>query len=148
MSDVYVNCSGPMFDGRAEAALERGIRAARDHVAAVGEKLTEAVFTASIRENTGHYLSRITTLNESKVVATRGGHTTYTMPIVVDPAAETVVTVDLATYGPWLEGTGSRNDTTRFKGYRGFRRTGQALNRVAGDLADAALKPYVEEMNR
>lgn len=32
-----------------------------------------------------------------------------------------------AVYGPWLEGTGSRNDTTRFKGYASFRKTEQWL---------------------
>jgi len=30
-------------------------------------------------------------------------------------------------YGPWLEGTGSRNETTRFKGYSSFRRTTQFM---------------------
>ncbi len=30
-------------------------------------------------------------------------------------------------YGPWLEGTSSRNQTTRFKGYGQFRQTGQWL---------------------
>ena len=34
-------------------------------------------------------------------------------------------------YGPWLEGTGSRNQTTRFKGYASFRRTGQWLEKEA-----------------
>ena len=36
-------------------------------------------------------------------------------------------------YGPWLEGTGSRNQTTRFKGYSSFRRTAQFMEeRKAG----------------
>jgi hypothetical protein len=30
-------------------------------------------------------------------------------------------------YGPWLEGVGSRNQTTRFKGYATFRKTRQEL---------------------
>lgn len=34
-------------------------------------------------------------------------------------------------YGPWLEGTGSRNRTTRFKGYRTFRIITQQLNNRA-----------------
>ena len=32
-------------------------------------------------------------------------------------------------YGPWLEGTSSRNSSTRFKGYRSFRLTQQWLER-------------------
>lgn len=39
-----------------------------------------------------------------------------------------------AIYGPWLEGTGSRNQTTRFKGYAMFRRTTQQLERKAPDI--------------
>ena len=31
-------------------------------------------------------------------------------------------------YGPWLEGTSTRNATTRFKGYGAFRRTAEWLN--------------------
>ena len=31
-------------------------------------------------------------------------------------------------YGPWLEGTSTRNATTRFRGYGSFRRTAQWLN--------------------
>ena len=34
-------------------------------------------------------------------------------------------------YGPWLEGVSSRNDATRFKGYRMFRNAVQDLNRIA-----------------
>lgn len=41
-------------------------------------------------------------------------------------------------YGPWLEGTSSRNQTTRFKGYAAFRRTGEWLqtqaDRVSGEI--------------
>lgn len=32
-------------------------------------------------------------------------------------------------YGPWLEGVGSRNQSTRFKGYRMFRKTAAWLNK-------------------
>jgi hypothetical protein len=39
-------------------------------------------------------------------------------------------------YGPWLEGVGSRNATTRFKGYRAFRKAANALERHIEDLGD------------
>ena len=46
-------------------------------------------------------------------------------------------------YGPWLEGTGSRNASTHFKGYSSFRKTAQWLrqqmprfvNKWAGRIA-------------
>ena len=47
-------------------------------------------------------------------------------------------------YGPWLEGTGSRNKTTRFKGYRTFRTVKQELDRDKEMLA----QPYVDEFVR
>lgn len=57
------------------------------------------------------------------------------------PYYETQVTFDRAgadrvihdrgiIYGPWLDGSGSRNATTRFKGYPHWRRTRQWLDEV------------------
>lgn len=34
-------------------------------------------------------------------------------------------------YGPWLEGVGSRNHTTRFKGYHAFRKAHHHVERIA-----------------
>lgn len=39
-------------------------------------------------------------------------------------------------YGPWLEGVGSRNNTTRFKGYHSFRNAARALELRIEDLGD------------
>jgi len=122
-------------------------------------------FAGSIREDRGVFLSTITTTDESRTYSW-GGHwdrdidsgpgkgqiqhvdRVYTMPVVVaDPAHETVVTTELAMYGPWLEGTGSRNLTTRFKGYWGFRRAAVRLDAEAEAIAEKAVQPYVAEMN-
>tara|TARA_Y100000310_G_scaffold326348_1_gene391137 strand:+ start:1845 stop:2279 length:435 start_codon:yes stop_codon:yes gene_type:complete len=46
-------------------------------------------------------------------------------------------------YGPWLEGTGSRNLTTRFKGYHSFRKVGQWLDRHAKKVLDGHVKRAV-----
>lgn len=59
------------------------------------------------------------------------------------PYYETQVTVDVAQhqrvihdrgviYGPWLAGVGSRNATSRFKGYPHWRRTKQWLGQTEG----------------
>lgn len=39
-------------------------------------------------------------------------------------------------YGPWLEGVGSRNATTRFKGYHAFRKAATALELRIESLGD------------
>lgn len=142
-----VTVSGPLFDGRAEEALHRGITEARHAVARAGVKLTQAAFADSIKVNTGRHVSSIQTIDESRIFVSHSNRKVYTMPIVVeDPANETLVTSDNATYGPWLEGTGSRNETTRFKGYNGFRRAAQELDRTADGIASDALEPHVREM--
>jgi len=47
-------------------------------------------------------------------------------------------------YGPWLEGTSSRNKTTRFKGYRSFRRTHQWINKNKAKI----IRPIINLMER
>lgn len=39
-------------------------------------------------------------------------------------------------YGPWLEGVGSKNQTTRFKGYFTFRKVAQALEAKSGRIGE------------
>lgn len=50
-------------------------------------------------------------------------------------------------YGPWLEGVGSRNRTTRFKGYFTFRRTTQAIEARSGEIAEHILPPYLGRLD-
>lgn len=49
---------------------------------------------------------------------------------------------------PWLEGVSKRNMSTRYKGYRTFRRTRGRLNKYALPYAQEQLAKYIEEMNR
>ena len=50
-------------------------------------------------------------------------------------------------YGPWLEGTGSRNETTQFKGYASFRKTEVWLNEQAKTEAQKFTNEYVKRLN-
>jgi hypothetical protein len=145
---MTVTLSGPLFDGQAAKTLERGIEAGRGKVAGEGENLSRLAFMGSIRRDQGRFLKSLTVIERSHVFVSHSGDHTYSMPITVDGPSETIVTSDLATYGPWLEGTGSRNETTRFKGYWGFRRAGQALNDSAGRIMSDELNDggYIKEM--
>jgi hypothetical protein len=159
-----VTVSGPVFDGRAAAAARAGTDAVRESLANRAVDLVKQFFSARIKANRGVFLSTITTTRESRTYQWGGSWTrdsdngtraagrvsrVYTMPVeVADPVTDTLVTTELAMYGPWLEGTGSRNETTRFKGYHGFREAGLALDTEAEAVASRAFAPYVAVMNR
>lgn len=74
----------------------------------------------------------------------------YWLHVRAKPRADYhVVTDGGIVYGPWLEGTGSRNQTTRFKGYRHFRLTVQAMNvpRNQAYVVDPVMREIVKVLN-
>jgi hypothetical protein len=125
MSTVTVH--GPFFDGRGKAAVRDFCD---DWEREYAEKTEDAVRT------TGQGMFKHSTGNWSRHIATRGegGHQ--------DVHDSNII------YGPWLEGTGSRNaPKTRFKGYSIFRRTAQQMQRQAGEHANRMLaSPYLGRM--
>lgn len=144
MTDYSITCTGPLFDGTADREMNQGTTAVRQKLASEGKKLVIAAFVARIKDNHGRFLNTVTTIDQSRTFQTGK----YTLPEVIpDPVTDTLVTTDLATYGPWLEGEGSRNSITRFRGYHGFRMAAQALNLVAEGIAEDEIKPYVVKCN-
>jgi hypothetical protein len=117
---------GPLFDGTATRALERLANDAAQRIAEAGLNDWHAALGSSIRVNTGRYEStlRSSNLDGGRLLGDGG-----------------------MVYGPWLEGTGSRNETTRFKGYAAARRVTQALDAKASALAEPAVERAVREMN-
>jgi hypothetical protein len=73
----------------------------------------------------------------------------YESQIMIDRSTPDLAVTDSRTvvYGPWLEGTGSRNKTTRFKGYHTFRNARQETDRRATELARPVLARFIDEMN-
>jgi len=49
-------------------------------------------------------------------------------------------------YGPWLEGVGSRNQATRFKGYAIFRRTKDKLQKMGRDILAKHVQRALERL--
>lgn len=49
-------------------------------------------------------------------------------------------------YGPWLEGTSPRNQTTRFHGYHSFESAQKKTDKEVPRLAQATLKKYLGRM--
>lgn len=126
MLDVQVKVTGPVFDGRAEVAVDNFVDAAKDQVAEEGVNDVRSILAVSLRNPTGFYESQIQT----------------------DRAREDRAVTDSGViYGPWLEGISQRNLTTRFKGYGAFRRATQRLQGKAGKVAEEALPPFLARMN-
>lgn len=126
--EVKVTASGPVFDGRAQAAVARYVDDARDEIAAYGEAEVLAELGVVLRHPTGYYESHI---RSERVTAD------------TDRIGDSGVV-----YGPWLEGTGSMNfPVTRFKGYGHWRRTKQILALEAPGIAQRLLQVrYLPEM--
>jgi len=123
VADVTV--SGPIFDGRAVAAVARFCEDAQSEVAQQGLADVHEIYNARIRNPTPYY------------------ETQLTMEII---GADAVVHDRGIIYGPWLNGTGTRNATTRFKGYAGFRITKQQLPGKVPGLIEPILARYLPEM--
>lgn len=103
--DVEVRSSGPLFDGRASALVNRWTRDGGEEVAQWAEDEVHRVLGQVLRHPTGYY--------ESRVRVDRVSPDRF------------VITDQGVVYGPWLEGISSRNQETRFKGYSTFRRVAQ-----------------------
>lgn len=124
--DVDIHTSGPVFDGRAERAAHDYARRVDDEVAEYAAKKVRETLHTVLKHPTGYYESHIRTEHRGEL--------------------HSIVTDGGVVYGPWLEGVGSRNRTTRFKGYRTFRRVRQLVERDAGSIAERILPEYVSRM--
>lgn len=121
-----VNASGPLFDGRAQRAANEYCDQLRYRVATEAEDMVRARLQTVLKHPTGYY--------ESRIRVERTGDTYQ-------------VTDGGVVYGPWLEGTGSRNaPVTRFRGYATFRRVKAMIDRRAGGIAQRLLRRYIGRM--
>ena len=123
--ETQVTRRGPIFDGRAVAA----VAAFRDDAE---RKVAEAGVT-EVRAQLGQVLQNETGFYRSHVIAERASD-------------DYGVTDQDVIYGSWLEGTSSRNQSTRFKGYGTFRKVRQWLDGRAGSIAETSLRRYVGRM--
>lgn len=121
---MAVHKSGPLFDGRAKAYAKAFCSSAERRIAQRGVTLVRTRLDHVLKHPTGRYRSNIQVENRTPTRVTDGN----------------------IVYGNWLEGTGSRNRTTRFKGYRTFRQTAVVLQREAARVADEILPAYTGRM--
>lgn len=100
--------NGPLFDLRARREFRRFRDDLEEEAAEFVLDHVKGTFHTHFKRPTGYYESNVRIKNSTEVWD--GG--------LAGPV-----------YGPWLEGVGSRNNTTRFKGYHAFRKAAHALDR-------------------
>lgn len=125
MADVEIKWHGPMFDSRGGRAVDAFLDDAKQDIARQGKDLVTGGLMQVIRHPTPYYWTQIT-------YERRG--------------ADWRVHDNRVIYGHWLEGTGSRNKTTRFKGYATFRRMTQILKGMATGIAERVLDRHIGKM--
>lgn len=118
-----VTISGPFFDARNPLIRREMKEEGLTRVGGQGLADVQTNLNLSIRNPTPYY--------ETQITSERHGD-------------EQIVHDRDIIYGPWLEGTGSRNATTRFKGYASFRRAAQELE----GQVDGILVPVVDRAVR
>lgn len=126
--DVLVRAKGPLLDGATKRVVKKHLTAMKK---ALGDDLVDQVQQQLDRvlvNPTGHYRSQID----------------YT----VNQGSGAVVVHDRGVvYGPWLEGTGSRNATSRFKGYATFRKIMQQAQADVDKVALEHVRATVRELS-
>lgn len=113
---------GPMLNGKTLAAMHTYADQVGYRVATFAEDQVRQRLGQVLQHPTGYYQSKIT------VERSGGGYRVTDQGVV---------------YGPWLEGTGSRNaPVTSFAGYATFRRTKALVDRKASGIAYELLARY------
>jgi hypothetical protein len=126
---VTVTVRGPLFDGRAETAMRDMTRALKDDTgrwALDHLKAGTSVFRYEYHPATGRYAAGLD----------------------VEPRdADTDVVFEHVVYGAWIEGVGSRNARSRFKGYFLFRRAATALNAALPNVTAKTVAAYISRFS-
>ncbi len=121
MSDAIsfkVKTSGPAFNGGLTRTVRAAHTTASKAVAETGVKLVKQRLGRQFKEPTGAYLSSVQTDRSVVGFAVTGN----------------------AVYGPWLEGTSSRNQSSRFKGYAAFRKAALELQGLSAKIAGPIIR--------
>lgn len=123
-----VETHGPIFDGEWEPAMGDLMSDLVDELSGHALDAWRGNLNSRIRVNRGRYVSR--------------PHITRTSRLAAD------LDDSRSVYGPWLEGTGSRNaPVTRFPGYHSAEDAAAEVNALAAELVAPRVEVFVREMN-
>jgi hypothetical protein len=118
-ADIDVDLDGPLFRGQWPGIID--------------DMLTE------MRQSLGQ--AAMSELHERMDRSFRKPTPYYETQIVMDRQVDSLVVHDhKIIYGPWLEGVGSRNRSTRFKGYRIWRGTKQEIAGRSAEICERVFR--------
>lgn len=123
--DFHVHADGHLFTIMGPIIVADYVETAVDEVAQKGKDQVDRTLAIVIRHPTPIYQTRIQ--------IERAGN-------------DRIINDAGMIYGPWLEGVGTRNKTTRFKGYFTFRKTKQWLDVESDKIAQVVLIRFIKEL--
>jgi len=125
---IDVDLEGPLFrTAHAQRVMRDFLDGAKLKVAQVGVNDIHARLGTVLKHPTGRYSSGIVTDRAQRF-------------------NDQVITDGGIVYGPWLEGTSRRNQTTRFKGYKTFRRVRYSLRKKVTQIVQDDLNRAVARL--
>lgn len=125
MSAFQVVATGPLFDGRMQAQANAAVAEAKYAIAQQVSADVHWTLNRDIKHPTPYYETQIN----------------------IRPVAQDLSINDRGViYGPWLEGTSSRNQATRFKGYAAFRKAFNEAKQYAQLMTDRIVTRYLGGM--
>ena len=127
MPELKVTLSGPFLTGQPAAVVDNTMRRTIAELVAMGEIDVSEQLYRGHGLVTGHYRRSI----HGEVLTSRNGK----------------VHDSKVVYGPWLEGTSSRNQRSRFKGYAMFRIGRDRTDTQARQIAERIVHNLMQRLN-
>lgn len=121
---------GPFFDSRRTRFTDEFCEDLAREVAEHAETLWKRGMIQSFKQPTPIYWHTTQVITSGNTAVTNDGGRTRGL-----------------VYGPWLEGVGSRNKTTRFKGYFNLRKAASQTRTAIRRIATPLLRGYYSRMN-
>lgn len=136
---MKVELTGPLFTGTAPGILRQVTESAVKDLTEAGESF----LLLRLRPRpSGVYKTAQQAGKKDKSV---GNYARHIQPVIRNLTGE--LSDGGVIYGPWLEGVGSRNKSTRFKGYFSFRAAKQLVEKRVDKTVNKYLNKFVRRMN-
>jgi hypothetical protein len=120
---VDVTYEGSLFDGSLSSGMDRWRDECEDELGQLTVRSVQAWTDVFFQNPTGYYRGQINAHRDGDLVTVDDGGVVY---------------------GPWLNGTGSKNATSSFKGYDHWRLATEDVDRQATAVGTRVLAQYVD----